>query len=65
MDREYDTRNGRPLAEGRDAVDALTDEELEVELTVALAEPLRRESRLDALLLERTRRRLQRPPVIS
>jgi hypothetical protein len=60
MSRDYDERTGRPLVEGRDAVDALTDEELEIELTVAAAEPLRRAKRLDEVLLERTRRRLER-----
>jgi hypothetical protein len=65
MNREYDTRTGRPLEDGRDAVEALTDDELEVELTVALAEPHRRQRRLDALLLERSRRRLGAPRVDS
>jgi hypothetical protein len=57
MDRDYDTRTGRPLVEGRDVVAALTDDELEAELTIAAAEPTRRAVRLDALLLELTRRR--------
>jgi hypothetical protein len=60
MSRDYDKRTGRPLADGSDAVEALTDEELEVELTVAAAEPVRRAKRLDDVLLERTRRRMQR-----
>jgi hypothetical protein len=55
--REYDKRTGRPLVGGQDTVAALTDEELEVELTIAVAEPTRRAPRLDALLLELTRRR--------
>ena len=59
MNREYDRRTGRPLEDGRDAVEALTDEELEIELTIALNDPRRREGRLDALLLERTRRRMR------
>jgi hypothetical protein len=55
--RESDKRTGRPLVEGQDTVAALTDEELEVELTIAAAEPKRRAPRLDAVLLELTRRR--------
>jgi hypothetical protein len=57
MKRTYDTRTGRPLSDGRDRVDVLTDEELEVEATVAAYEGRRRAARLDALLLERARRR--------
>ena len=57
MQRDYDARTGRPLVDGRDRIDALTDEELEVEATIAAHEPRRRGQRLDALLLERARRR--------
>jgi hypothetical protein len=57
MKRTYDVRTGRPLSDGRDRVDVLTDEELEVEATIAAYEGRRRASRLDALLLERARRR--------
>jgi hypothetical protein len=57
VDRQYDTRTGRPLFKGQDSTAALTDQELEVELTIAVAEPTRRAPRLDALLLELTRRR--------
>ncbi len=57
MRREFDRRTGRPLVGGRDRVEALTDEEIEVELTIAVANPERRGERLDQLLLERTRRR--------
>ena len=60
MSRDYDNRTGRPLEDGVEAVETLADDELEAELTVAAAEPLRRAVRLDALLLERTRRRLER-----
>ena len=35
MERDYDARTGRPLTDGRDRIDALSDEELEVEMTVA------------------------------
>jgi len=57
LKREYDISTGRPLVDGHDQIDALTDEELEVELTIAAYAPRRRARRLDALLLERARRR--------
>jgi hypothetical protein len=57
--RQVDQRTGRPLVDGHDRIDALTDAELEAELTIAAAEPRRRGQRLDNLLLERTRRRIQ------
>jgi hypothetical protein len=56
VDREYDPRTGRPLVQGEDRIDALTDRELEAELTIAAAEPNRRAQRLDAVLVELTRR---------
>jgi hypothetical protein len=62
MRRDHDTRTGRPLVEGRDSVEGLSDDELEVEVTIAAAEPRHRGPRLDALLLERARRRGQRQP---
>jgi hypothetical protein len=55
--REFDDRTGRPVSDGREAVESLTDDELEAEVTIAAAEPRRRAQRLDVLLLERTRRR--------
>jgi hypothetical protein len=55
--RQVDQRTGRPLVDGLDNIEALTDEELEVELTIAVGDPERRAERLDNLLLERTRRR--------
>jgi len=55
--RQVDQRTGRPLVDGDDRIEALTDDELEAELTIAAAEPTRRGERLDNLLLERTRRR--------
>jgi len=55
--REFDTRTGRPLVDGHDRIEALTDDELEAELTIAAEEPIRRGQRLDNLLVERTRRR--------
>ena len=57
MDRDHDKRAERSLAEGQGAVAALGDDELEAELTIAIAAPTRRARRLDALLLERARRR--------
>lgn len=57
MQREYDKRTGRPLSNGEDVIELLTTEELEVELTIAAAEPKLRGPRLDAVLLELTRRR--------
>ena len=57
--RQVDQRTGRPLVDGRDRIDALTDEELEADLTIAAAEPRKRAQRLDSLLLERTRRRIE------
>jgi hypothetical protein len=57
--KQVDQRTGRPLIDGRDRIDALTDDELEAELTIAAAEPTRRGQRLDNLLLEQTRRRIQ------
>lgn len=57
MPRELDHRTGRPLIDGRDRIDELTDQELETELTIAAAAPHRRGERLDNLLLERAKRR--------
>jgi hypothetical protein len=54
--REHDQRTGRPLVNGRDSIEELSDEELEAEVTIAVAEPRHRGLRLDALLLERARR---------
>jgi hypothetical protein len=60
--REQDARTGRPLVNGRDSIEELSDDELEVEVTIAAAEPRRRGLRLDALLLERARRQGGRQP---
>ncbi len=62
MRREHDVRTGRPLVDGRDSIEELSDDELEVEVTIAAAEPRHRGPRLDALLLERARRRGQLQP---
>jgi hypothetical protein len=55
--RTHDTRSGRPLVVGRDAIELLTDEEREVEATIAAYEPRRRGRRFDAVLRELARRR--------
>jgi hypothetical protein len=60
LKRDYDKRTGRPLVNGRDSVEELSDDELEVELTIASAEPRHRGRRLDSLLVERARRRRSR-----
>jgi len=62
MRREHDARTGRPLVDGRDSIAELSDDELEAEVTIAAAEPRHRGPRLDALLLERARRRAQLQP---
>ena len=62
MRREHDERTGRPLVNGCDSIEELGGDELEVEMTIAVAEPRRRGPRLDALLLERARRRGQQQP---
>ena len=55
---KVDLATGRPLVDGRDdAFEALTESEIEIELTVAASDARRRGRRLDALLQERTRRR--------
>ena len=63
MRREQDERTGRPLVNGRDSIEELSDDELEVEVTIAVAAPRRRGLRLDALLLEKARRRGRQPQV--
>lgn len=65
MGREHDERTGRPLVDGRDCIQELSDDELEVEVTIAAGNARRRGSRLDALLLERARRRGQRQPQLA
>jgi hypothetical protein len=62
MRREYDRRTGRPLSDGRDVIDVLSDDELQAEVTIAAADPTRRARRLDALLLEVARRRAEKKP---
>jgi len=57
--RQVDQRSGRPLVDGQDRIEALTDDELEAELTIAAEDPRWRGQRLDNLLLERTRRRIE------
>ncbi|HEY1366523.1 MAG TPA: hypothetical protein VGF23_05395 [Gaiellaceae bacterium] len=58
MARSYDPRNGRPLEGEREAIETLTDEELEVELFVAAAAAgKKRVERLALLTGELERRR--------
>jgi hypothetical protein len=57
MRPDYDTRTGRPLIDGQDRIEALTERELEAELTITAAEPHHRAHRLQALLLEQAKRR--------
>src|SRR5262245_34874063 len=54
---EYNEITGRPVVGGREAVEELSDAELEIEITIAAVEPRRRAARLEALLAERERRR--------
>ena len=55
---EVDQRSGRPLDHGREAIEMLTDGELEEELTVAAYTPgLLRFDRYQRLLNEQQRRR--------
>jgi len=65
MRREYDQRTGRPLTDGRDLITELTDDELDAEVTIALAQPVRRARRLDHLLLEQAKRRHLRIPELT
>jgi hypothetical protein len=61
MKREYDDRTGRPREDGHEVIEALSDDELEAEVTIAAVQPRRRAHRLDALLMERARRASLRP----
>jgi hypothetical protein len=65
MRREYDQRTGRPVVDGHECIAELSDDELEVEVTIAAAGPRQRARRLDELLLERARRRAGREPVLA
>ena len=65
MTREYDSRTGRPVVNGQECIAELSDDELEVEVTIAVAEPRQRARRLDELLLERARRRNGREPLLA
>jgi hypothetical protein len=50
--RTHDPATGRPLADGDEAIGSLSDEELELELTVAAHDPLRRHRRYERLTRE-------------
>jgi hypothetical protein len=65
MKRDYDKRTGRPLVNGHECIEELSDAELEGEVTIAAAEPRQRARRLDALLLERAKRRNGREPLLA
>lgn len=56
MALDYDQLTGRPLTDGEDRIDTLSNEQLEAELTIAAAEPTRRANRLEDVLVELTRR---------
>jgi hypothetical protein len=61
MNRSYDPRTGRPLEGEREALETLTDQELEVELYVAAAATgKRRVLRFELLRSELDRRRFER-----
>jgi hypothetical protein len=64
MASTYDRRTGRPLTEGEDRIDALSNDELEAELTIAAAEPTRRANRLDDVLVELARRGRKMPEAL-
>jgi hypothetical protein len=53
----HDPKTGRPLAGQDEAVESLTDAELEAELTVTSFDPVRRRLRYDRLVSERLARR--------
>jgi hypothetical protein len=64
MASNYDRRTGRPLTEGEDRIDTLSNDELEAELTIAAAEPTRRANRLDDVLVELARRGRKMPEAL-
>jgi hypothetical protein len=53
----YDPATGRPLRDDEEAVETLTDEELETELTVVSYDAVRRSERYDRLWHELLQRR--------
>jgi len=56
VETRHNPATGRPLADGDEAVETLTDPELEAELTVASFDPVRRASRYERLVGEWLRR---------
>ena len=56
MATSYNPATGRPLVDGNEAVESLTDPELEAELTVASHDPVRRARRFDQLVAEWVKR---------
>jgi hypothetical protein len=60
MRREYDARTGRPLERSREAVETLTDSELDAELLIVAAATGRmRTARLERLWRELRKRRFR------
>ena len=57
MATDHDAKTGRPLHDGDEAVETLTDDELDAELTIALFDEERRERRIRRLEQELQRRR--------
>jgi hypothetical protein len=58
----YDIRTGRPLHEGDEAVEKLSDDELEAELTIALLNVEHRRERYERLSDELLSRRRELSP---
>jgi len=52
-----DEKTGRPLQDGTEAVETLSDQELDAELTIAMYDEERREQRVHRLQQELQRRR--------
>jgi hypothetical protein len=48
----HDPDTGRPLADGHEAIETLSDDELEAELTVTAYDPVRRADRYEELVCE-------------
>jgi len=60
MTMSYSPTTGRPLNGEGEAVATLSDDELEIELTVASHDPVRRATRYDRLVRERLARQRSR-----
>lgn len=62
MGLDYDERTGRPLVDGRERIEELSEDGLELEVAIAAAEPGQRAGRLDALLFEHAPRQSRGEP---